>query len=374
MNWSQLTPWLERVCFVLPLILSNHHLSSVLLITILIVPIEHSSAAHGLSITLSALAIISPKSPLDQLTDAYCLVHLTLTLVLTDKYSQSIMFLSFIIMRYLDFPTDILVTCGVVYALRTKACKILQKLYTLSNFEYIIALFFYGILYKLHASYALPDDLRFACCLLYHTLHSLVIVSVVGIHLPADAAVTRTLYFIIYATLLLTCILLDNIAGTNPVEWLWNFLTQRQRTLVLAFWSTLLAACIPLIHWTATHTRLPLVITRKLFHFLACLLFIPIIATDIEMMTVSFSIALAIQLVLEVACSLDTPVITDHLKAFYALFQGDKRSLHHLYLVLGCALPVFFRGIFHGKARGTGPLLGVLTVGIGDSFVSTFDK
>ena len=159
----------------------------------------------------------------------------------------------------------------------------------------------------------------------------------------------------------------------DPFLWLLGFLSTHQRWSVLCAWTLLLGVSLPVIGNIATSKQIPLSVIRKLFHFLACLLFAPVLILDSEMMNLSFCIALSLLILLETARFLRCSVIFEFLEKYYSPFCGDsggKVTLHHIYLLGGCALPSLFYSLRITGQTALAPFLGILTLCIGDSFVS----
>ena len=89
---------------------------------------------------------------------------------------------------------------------------------------------------------------------------------------------------------------------------------------------------------------------RKSFHFLAILMFCPGYALEPVFMHLSFSVALAALLLLEFARLSRLPVIGESIDRFMREFldvvprpgiQSRRLILDHVYLLLGCAIPVW---------------------------------
>ena len=159
----------------------------------------------------------------------------------------------------------------------------------------------------------------------------------------------------------------------NPLVWLICFVSAKQRWRVLFCWVALLGLSLPMIGRIAIQKRMSLAVTRKLFHFLACLLFTPVLILDADMMNLSFGIALSLLIVLETVRFIRCTVMYKYIEKYYSPFCGEiggRHTLHHIYLLGGCALPSIFFSLRLTKQNPLVPFLGILTLCIGDSFVS----
>ena len=119
--------------------------------------------------------------------------------------------------------------------------------------------------------------------------------------------------------------------------------------------------------------NLSISVIRKLFHFLAALLFTPVLIFDMELMNLSFCLALSLLIVVELIRYLRCPLFYDSVESYYSSFcsqDGGRKTLHHLYLLGGCAAPSIVHSLQKDKRAELFPFLGIVTLCIGDSFVS----
>mmetsp|Transcript_22280 Transcript_22280/g.40141 ORF Transcript_22280/g.40141 Transcript_22280/m.40141 type:complete len:792 (+) Transcript_22280:558-2933(+) len=145
------------------------------------------------------------------------------------------------------------------------------------------------------------------------------------------------------------------------------------------------------------------IIARKFFHLVAILLFTPITWLDEDMMALSYAIAIALLIVLEMVRGWihSEPGVTSSWNRFYMIFLDDKDSpatkgglvISHISLIVGCAFPLWMKQLlqqnyimlsatdtlssksvpgtllFHSDEIISSllPVLGLLVLGIGDS-------
>ena len=186
------------------------------------------------------------------------------------------------------------------------------------------------------------------------------------------------------------------------------------RVVVLGYWSFVLSVCLPissvLTSWiTAKETKYVVganisngshedrthegnirgrkkrvIIARKYFHLVAILLFAPVTWLDPDMMALSYGIAIALLIVLEMVRGWtftdDNDWEAGALSDFYMIFLDEKDSsaakgglaVTHIALIVGCAFPLWASQLLHPTDTQDAflallPFLGVVVLGIGDS-------
>mmetsp|Transcript_16323 Transcript_16323/g.28179 ORF Transcript_16323/g.28179 Transcript_16323/m.28179 type:complete len:571 (-) Transcript_16323:2328-4040(-) len=136
---------------------------------------------------------------------------------------------------------------------------------------------------------------------------------------------------------------------------------------MLLFWGVALLVGLPIIHYIAANTTWPLIITRKLYHLLALILFGPAFILTPDFLGLSFAIACALLLVVEYIRICRVPPFGDWIH-FYLRSYTDSRDegttiLTHIYLLLGCAVPLWlFR-----NSKTCAYLGGLVILGAGDA-------
>lgn len=197
------------------------------------------------------------------------------------------------------------------------------------------------------------------------------------------------------------------------VIWLVFFLSSKsvqiglisvRRTMVLIYWATVLAVCIPIASrftlWITAASKNDsltrkqrVVIARKYFHLVAILLFAPITYLDPDMMSLSYAIAIALLIVIEMVRGwmvtnddkIETVSGAPSLNDFYLSFMDEKDSsasgggiaVTHIALIMGCAFPCWVYQLLQplseaslscdDKMLALLPYLGLVVLGIGDS-------
>lgn len=175
----------------------------------------------------------------------------------------------------------------------------------------------------------------------------------------------------------LACVLGE---GEGPLSWLVAFLSERSvRLLLLGYWAVLATAGTALIG--AVRTRMPLIVVRKLYHALAVLLFLPGMLLEQQLMRLAFAVAISLFLALEYVRISGAPPLAKPLGAFLARYTDARDAgpliTTHIYLLLGCALPVLATPSAAPSLGDTSqpsavlpPMAGILALGVGDSMAS----
>lgn len=113
---------------------------------------------------------------------------------------------------------------------------------------------------------------------------------------------------------------------------------------------------------------------RKLFHLLATVMFLPVLVFEPAFLGLAFAGALAVFFVLELFRVTLVPPIGPAVADFMERFRDGKDPgpllLTHIYLLLGCAIPVWLHqpgaaGYSTGIAS-----LGIISIGVGDATAS----
>eukprot|EP00762_Andalucia_godoyi_P004754 ANDGO_03549.mRNA.1 Dolichol kinase EVAN len=155
------------------------------------------------------------------------------------------------------------------------------------------------------------------------------------------------------------------ILNTHPVRYvLLRFVSIPDVPFLVLYWGAMGGVCVAAAYFL--RSAIPLILVRKLFHFLSLLLFIPGFFVDVNFMSISFSSALGLFLLIE--CTPEE--LIQPLRLFMRAFIDERDSsgrlvLTHIYLLFGCACSVFL----HGDNRGNRLVLygGLISLGVGDT-------
>ncbi|CAN0457611.1 unnamed protein product, partial [Ectocarpus sp. 12 AP-2014] len=122
------------------------------------------------------------------------------------------------------------------------------------------------------------------------------------------------------------------------------------RPLLVAGWVLALAVVVPSVPWLSR--RLPLsgrkTTSRKMFHFLATAMFVPAIALEPDFLSLALGTALGVLLALEFLRCTGCPPVSSVMNGYYGGFldarDGGCVVVTHLFLLVGCAVPVWLSG------------------------------
>lgn len=165
----------------------------------------------------------------------------------------------------------------------------------------------------------------------------------------------------------------------NSLHWMWNYITSHTATpLKFIVYYVLVLVPALILAPDGQKTKMKQVLVRKYFHVLALVMFVPTIMINIRFMALAFAIALSVFTVIESLRISDMPavvaVVDPFMKSYIDSRDEGAAVLTHIYLLLGCALPVFFnyfvlRGIFSANGLLIA-LSGVTVTGLGDAMAS----
>ena len=124
--------------------------------------------------------------------------------------------------------------------------------------------------------------------------------------------------------------------------------TAGSRPLLVVGWAAALAVGVPLFPRLSRRLALSKTASRKLFHALATAMFLPAIALEREFLALALGAALGVLLAAEFLRCAGCPPLAAALDRYYGEFldarDGGCVVVTHLFLLLGCALPVWLCG------------------------------
>nr|KAJ3418234.1 hypothetical protein HK105_000171 [Polyrhizophydium stewartii] len=172
--------------------------------------------------------------------------------------------------------------------------------------------------------------------------------------------------------------------GVEPFLWTFAFISDLStwRPFLIAYWCVLVYAAVWLAAtWIPTASSLPAHVNmrRKYFHGLSVLMFVPGYLLEPDFMHLAFSVAMTVLVLLEYVRVFRVGPSWDAIHEFLQQFlderdrKGETAILSHLYLLVGCAMPVWLNRVAGSVSPLTG-LAGVLALGIGDAAASMVGK
>ncbi|EDV26925.1 uncharacterized protein TRIADDRAFT_54357 [Trichoplax adhaerens] len=168
---------------------------------------------------------------------------------------------------------------------------------------------------------------------------------------------------------------------SNPIMWLLDFITLNSaRIALICYWIFLVLIALYIVIWRnlyGSSSKIPAILIRKYFHVLVILIYFPGIYFDYRATYLASSVALALFLLAEFLRIFHIrpfgPWIHDHLQIFIDTRDSGIVILTHIYLLVGCALPLWLcqsTSVLNVTDNVALMYAGVMSLGIGDTFAS----
>lgn len=161
--------------------------------------------------------------------------------------------------------------------------------------------------------------------------------------------------------------------GVEAFSWTVYYVTSSARKLKLVgVW--LLMLIVGVVAITPFADRLPNIVVRKMYHALAVAMFLPGMLYEPAFLSLAFCVAFAALVLVEyVRLGLIWPFGRDldrFMKKFVDQRDAGTVVVTHLYLLLGCAMPLWFDRDHAGRGATLAAYAGILMVGVGDAMAS----
>jgi len=178
-----------------------------------------------------------------------------------------------------------------------------------------------------------------------------------------------------FIALVLTCLMPYStfIIHENPFLWVIKYIYQPRRIFLIAWWLCLLSTIVIVMKWLLrkTSTLSDLNNKRKFYHMLAVLMFFPGYLIDRDFMFLSFAVAFCGMVMVEVIRYFKVYPVGVLFHQFMITFIDQKDTgtaiLSHIYLLIGCAMPVWLNSLTNKTLPGVS---GILALGVGDTMAS----
>jgi dolichol kinase len=176
--------------------------------------------------------------------------------------------------------------------------------------------------------------------------------------------------------------------GSNVFIWVIRFIFMdgfSTRVSVVLYWTLVLGFGVYIIAvFGSSVSRGELVVKRKLFHILALALFVPPFVFTLDLLRLALGVAFSLMALLEIMRA-SGPRVFGCLVDSYMQENIDDRDkgsliLTHLYLLAGCALPIWMSSSVANSADSRSKLTsffacsGLISVGIGDAVGAAIGK
>lgn len=165
------------------------------------------------------------------------------------------------------------------------------------------------------------------------------------------------------------------LLGRFPFLWLYEYIFAcAVRPILIGYWFVLSATSVMIaIKCGKCYTKVTTGV-RKYFHLFSIVVFVPGICFDLELTKLASGIALFIFVMMECVRVLQIPPFGAALYESFEFFRDEKDGkilLTHIYLLFGCAVPLFLSDYLTTRSACFLELLsGILAVGVGDTVAS----
>lgn len=171
------------------------------------------------------------------------------------------------------------------------------------------------------------------------------------------------------------------VTEAPPILVIWNYISAVNRhVFLLLFYIGLVVATVSLVSWKTSTDHKASTRTRKWFHVLTVLVFVPGVLLQCNFLYLASGVAFAFMLIFETIRLAEIPPFQEFLKQAFASFGDEKDcgllAVTPFYLLIGCSLPLWIHPCPCLVSDTTSKkdllqlLAGALTVGIGDSAAS----
>jgi dolichol kinase len=169
---------------------------------------------------------------------------------------------------------------------------------------------------------------------------------------------------------------LDSKFDENALVWMLGYMyASNQRMVLVGYWLLMVVLSVAVFARSTTNAKPTMEqvnLRRKYFHLLAVCMFVPGVIYEPVFMNFSFSFAFGVFLIVETIRTTHHYLpFAQSIHAFMNDFLDarDKGPLitSHLYLLIGCATPVWLNT---GHDEVVSSLCGILSIGIGDTMAS----
>ncbi|KAL1506238.1 hypothetical protein ABEB36_005635 [Hypothenemus hampei] len=245
-----------------------------------------------------------------------------------------------------------------------------------------ISVFLHSSLYNIYESCnisSLRSNMQISTLIIQIGLLGLTILSYICYKFDIRSAKTfySTTFFIVTVTIILP---LHVFLEKSPLYWIFNQIIEDVTLLKLfIYWSACCAIAILAVNNQIYYAQKASTSTRKIFHILAVLVFVPGLYLRCCFLYMASGIVLGVFFALEILRLLNIPPLGDALQDGYELFRDEKDSgflaLTPIYLLCGVSLPIWLHpspcDVTDSAQFVMVPLLsGLSVIGIGDTMAS----
>lgn len=165
-----------------------------------------------------------------------------------------------------------------------------------------------------------------------------------------------------------------SVINENPFIWVIKYISRKRRIALILWWLCVLGNILIATKWLLgkTLSLSDLNKKRKFYHMLSVIMFFPGYLLDKDFMYLSFAVAFCAMLLIEIIRYFRIYPLGSIVHKFMVSFvdQKDhgKAILSHIYLLIGCGLPVWLNSLSNNNVLSG--IAGILALGIGDTMAS----
>ncbi|XP_054714471.1 dolichol kinase-like isoform X2 [Uloborus diversus] len=189
--------------------------------------------------------------------------------------------------------------------------------------------------------------------------------------------ISQTITLVLLFTVISILLRNDYITSARAVHPLLDSTKFLQKYLIIFWIFCSLAAIIFVIVYNIKPRKIKLTIVRKYFHFVIDAVFISGMFYDPELLYLASAIALTVFVFLEACRLVKIPFIGSVIDDAFRVFLDEKDAgtliLTHIYLLVGCSLPIWLYGFTQPKiGYHICQLSGIISVGFGDTLAALY--
>lgn len=168
-------------------------------------------------------------------------------------------------------------------------------------------------------------------------------------------------------------VVLRTVVGEEPIQWM------LAQAWAARGWCAFWVACILGLVWATPplSAHLPKIVTRKLFHVVASAMFLPAAVSVPSFLGLACAVALQAMVAVEILRARRVGALGRAVDAYMTRFADSRDAgliLTHMYLLLGCALPLWLGASAASPWTLALSTAGIVGVGLGDAASATVGR
>lgn len=266
---------------------------------------------------------------------------------------------------------------GLLYIMRT--CP---RTFTFGEASFVlqgIVLYLSGLLLHINNADA-TNNLRIATHIVQMGLFTLICQSLITYKYKWFRRPIPFYLLLLSLSFLFLVVILYGLIKQNTFIWMLNLFTVSQRRVYLTlYWVISVVVAMLAIRWQVGRAKKATTISRKIFHVLAVVVYIPGLLFECTILYLASGVVFGVLIFVELLRILNIPPFGNTLQSIFVVYSDDKDegvfALTQLYLLVGCSLPLWIHPALCDVTDSAGvylvPLMaGLLSTGMGDTCAS----